>query len=150
MTCGSFSRSLSTKERRRSCCSPSARMTKSTDWPNSGIAVGATPRMLRLATHSGSICIMHALRTLPARFSEVMTMSKTFQTRSFLGACVLMLIASLALVGCGRGYKLQGKVIRGEASGIELVHSQTDPRLKGPGLANAEVMVRRDPNTLHS
>jgi hypothetical protein len=54
------------------------------------------------------------------------------------------IVISVVMAGCG--YTLQGKVIRGETSSIEQVH-EIDPRFKGPGLPNAEVLVRRDPNS---
>lgn len=53
----------------------------------------------------------------------------------------------VAMSGCG-GYTLRGKVIRGTASSIEVVH-EVDPRLKQPGIANLEVRVVRDPSTLN-
>lgn len=60
---------------------------------------------------------------------------------------VALLAAASALTGCG-GYTLRGKVVQGTTSGFELVH-EIDQRLKGPGIHNAEVMVRRDPRSLH-
>jgi hypothetical protein len=58
-----------------------------------------------------------------------------------------MLVAMLGILpGCG--YTLRGKVVRGEISSIELVH-QIDQRMKGPGIINAEVIVRRDPKSPH-
>ncbi|MCI0365765.1 MAG: carboxypeptidase-like regulatory domain-containing protein [Phycisphaerales bacterium] len=57
----------------------------------------------------------------------------------------LALAAALALLpGCG--YTLRGKVVRGPVSGVEPIHV-IDPALKGAGIPNAEVAVRRDPNT---
>jgi hypothetical protein len=57
-----------------------------------------------------------------------------------------LVLSVLALTGCG--YKLQGKVVRGEQSGIELVHV-IDQRLKQTGLSNVEVLVRRDPKSMN-
>ena len=58
----------------------------------------------------------------------------------------LTIISLSTLPGCG--YTLRGKVVRGETSSIEMVH-EIDSRLKGPGIMNAEVMVRRDPKSPH-
>lgn len=58
----------------------------------------------------------------------------------------LMMIACLG-VASGCGYSLRGKVVQGPVSGVEIVH-ETDQRLDGPGLANTEVLVRRDPESL--
>jgi hypothetical protein len=66
--------------------------------------------------------------------------------RGFVGGAALVVLA-LSLTGCG-GYALRGKVVQGPTSGFELVH-EIDQRLKGPGIQNAEVMVRRDPQSLH-
>ena len=59
----------------------------------------------------------------------------------------MIVVSALALGGCS-GYKLQGKVIRGDQSKIELVHMM-DPRMKQTGLSNAEVLVRRDPKSMN-
>jgi hypothetical protein len=62
--------------------------------------------------------------------------------------CGLVLLAAVSTIsGCG-GYTLRGKVVRGSVSSIEMVH-EVDERLKAPGIANAEVRVLRDPNTLN-
>ena len=57
-------------------------------------------------------------------------------------AIVSLLTLSWALPGCG--YTLHGKVMRGDTSAIDLIHD-IDPRHKEQGLANVEVVVRRDP-----
>jgi len=59
-----------------------------------------------------------------------------------IGAFIVIALSSLP--GCG--YTLYGKVVRGEIASIETVH-EIDPRLKGPGIINAEVIVRRDPKS---
>jgi hypothetical protein len=56
---------------------------------------------------------------------------------------VSALLAVTLLSGCG--YRLQGKVVRGQMSSIEVVH-QLDERLQAPGLSNVETVVRRDPH----
>src|SRR5262245_52305005 len=61
-------------------------------------------------------------------------------------AVVLGSFGLTALSGCG--YTLRGKVVEGTAPGVELVH-EIDQRLQGPGIINAEVMVRRDPDSMH-
>jgi hypothetical protein len=61
-------------------------------------------------------------------------------------AFAVLIAAFTLLPGCG--YTLRGKVVRGETSSIEMVH-EIDPRLKAPGIMNAEVMVRRDPKSPH-
>jgi hypothetical protein len=66
-------------------------------------------------------------------------------SRSWLFAVVI--VGTFALQGCG-GYKLQGKVLRGEESKVELVHVM-DPRMKQTGLSNVEVLVRRDPKSMN-
>ena len=72
----------------------------------------------------------------------------------------------LLLTGCG-GYTLQGRVIRGQTSGAEIVH-EMDLRMRSPagggptstppgqglvpasaGVGNVEVSLYRDPNTLN-
>ena len=67
-------------------------------------------------------------------------------SQSFSRTIVAVALATLlsALPGCG--YTLRGKVVRGETSGIEMVH-EMDQRLKGPGLANVDTLVRRDPQS---
>jgi hypothetical protein len=62
---------------------------------------------------------------------------------ALLAACVA---AATILAGCG--YTLRGKVVRGDVSSVEIVH-EIDPRMKAAGLANAEVLVHRDPKTLN-
>lgn len=63
---------------------------------------------------------------------------------------IVLLVLMLALPACG-GYTLRGKVIRGDFNDIQLVH-ETDPRVHAmaPGLLNAEILVKRDPNTLNT
>lgn len=56
-------------------------------------------------------------------------------------------LAALSAGGCGT-YTLQGKVIQGNVSSIEIVHKM-DERLHAKGVANAEVLVRRDPKGLN-
>ena len=65
-----------------------------------------------------------------------------FQTIKFFAALTIAIL----MTGCG--YTLKGKVVRGDISSIELVH-EIDQRFKGPGLSNAEVLVRRDPNSMN-
>lgn len=62
--------------------------------------------------------------------------------RTLIALSMLFLLGSLP--GCG--YTLRGKVVRGDTSSIELVH-EMDQRLNGPGIANAETIVRRDPKS---
>jgi hypothetical protein len=58
----------------------------------------------------------------------------------FNAVAVLAVLAFLP--GCG--YTLRGKVVHGEVSSVEMVH-EIDPRLKQPGIANVETLVRHDP-----
>lgn len=56
---------------------------------------------------------------------------------------VLYTIASCCLTGCN-AYMLQGKVVRGPESSIQLVYAG-DERLDLPAVGNAEVRITRDP-----
>jgi hypothetical protein len=62
------------------------------------------------------------------------------------------LLATLALLGLWLGgcntYMLQGKVVRGAQSGIQLVYAG-DERLKEQGVDGADVRITRDPDTLN-
>jgi hypothetical protein len=60
-------------------------------------------------------------------------------------AGALLLLAALA--GCAP-YTLQGKVIEGDITFIAIVDAD-DPRLEGPGLANAEVRLQTDPQRIN-
>ena len=57
------------------------------------------------------------------------------------------LLALMLLSGCS-AYMLQGKVVRGEVSDIELVYAG-DERLSGPAAGGVEVRVTRDPTTMN-
>jgi hypothetical protein len=63
-------------------------------------------------------------------------------TSRHLLAILSLLIFAFALPGCG--YTLYGKVLRGDSSAIDLLHD-IDQRHKQPGLANVEIVVRRNP-----
>jgi hypothetical protein len=65
--------------------------------------------------------------------------------RWLAGALALGLIG-LALTGCA-SYELRGKVIRGDASRVELVEAD-DQRLEQRGLGGAKVLVTLDPQSL--
>jgi len=67
-------------------------------------------------------------------------------TRRDAHAAALLLICAL-FIGCGPGYELRGKVIRGDISFIALVDSD-DPRLGEPGVAGVELRLQSDPNKL--
>lgn len=64
------------------------------------------------------------------------------RTTTQLLAIASVLMIAFALPGCG--YTLTGKVLRGDASGVDLIHD-IDQRHKQQGLANVEVVVRRNP-----
>lgn len=70
------------------------------------------------------------------------------RTLSLLLSMTLLLIVGLTSVGCGGGgYRLYGKVIRGEISAAVLVTSD-DARLFERGLSNARIRIDRDADTL--
>jgi hypothetical protein len=56
---------------------------------------------------------------------------------------ITLITVLVSLTACG--HPLRGKVVQGPASTIEVVH-EMDPRLQGHGIANVEVLVRRDPH----
>ncbi len=56
---------------------------------------------------------------------------------------IVMALAAIALGGCN-AYMIQGKVVRGESSGVALVY-EGDERLDLPGVPNAEVRIVREP-----
>lgn len=60
---------------------------------------------------------------------------------------IVLLFGVSLLAGCN-GYVLQGKVIRGSASEIQLVYS-SDERLTQPAVEGAEIRVTRDPESLN-
>jgi hypothetical protein len=60
----------------------------------------------------------------------------------------LVLVAAIALLNGCSAYVLQGKVVRGQASAIELVYAG-DERLAGPAAGGVEVRVTRDPTTMN-
>jgi hypothetical protein len=64
------------------------------------------------------------------------------RTTQHLLAVISVLLIALALPGCG--YTLKGKVLRGDASNVDLMHD-IDQRYKQQGMANVEVVVRRNP-----
>jgi hypothetical protein len=59
----------------------------------------------------------------------------------------VVLLACAALSGCN-SYMLQGKVIRGAQSDIQLVYAG-DERLKEPGVSGVDIRVTRDATTLN-
>lgn len=67
-------------------------------------------------------------------------------TLRHIATAALVVIACIA-AGCN-SYGLQGKVVRGAASSVQLVYPD-DERLKALAVANAEVRINRDPNTLN-
>ena len=60
---------------------------------------------------------------------------------------VLLVVAGSLMPGCGSGYAIQGKAIRGEYSSVTFVHPD-DSRLQDPGVADVRVFLFRDPNSL--
>src|SRR4051812_18565919 len=80
---------------------------------------------------------------------------------------LMMAVSCAALPGCGSGYALKGRVIRGNTPGIEVVHEMDlrfrEPAGGGPiapngntgimpagaGVGQAEVSLYRDPSTLN-
>ena len=64
-----------------------------------------------------------------------------------LMSVILVMGAGLLMSGCGSGYILQGKAIRGEYSSVTFVHAE-DSRLQDPGAANVRVFLIRDPSSL--
>ncbi|HVP72253.1 MAG TPA: hypothetical protein VMS30_00850 [Phycisphaerales bacterium] len=56
---------------------------------------------------------------------------------------IVVALAALGLGGCN-AYMIQGKVVRGESSGVELVYVG-DERLDLPGVPGAEVRIVREP-----
>ena len=60
---------------------------------------------------------------------------------------VLVVVAGLLMPGCGSGYVIQGKAIRGEYSSVTFVHPD-DSRLQDPGMAGVRVFLFRDPSSL--
>jgi hypothetical protein len=61
--------------------------------------------------------------------------------KSPTAALAMSVLLSLALGGCGSAVRTQGKVIQGEISFIGGV-SESDERLKGPGIAGASIAAR--------
>lgn len=57
---------------------------------------------------------------------------------------IMMMAVLCAMPGCG--YTLRGKVVSGATGGITQVH-QIDPSLRGPGVPDAEILIRRDPKS---
>src|SRR4051812_4414760 len=80
---------------------------------------------------------------------------------------LVMVVGWTAMPGCGSGYALKGRVIRGNSPGIEVVHEMDlrfrEPAGGGPvapdgktgimpagaGVGQAEVSLYRDPSTLN-
>lgn len=60
---------------------------------------------------------------------------------------VLVAAAGLLMPGCGSGYVIQGKAIRGDYSSVTFVHPD-DSRLQDPGMADVRVFLFRDPSSL--
>jgi hypothetical protein len=56
-----------------------------------------------------------------------------------------LVVLALTLSGCG-SYMLQGKVVRGDVSGIQLVYPN-DERLQAAAVASVDVRLTRDPTT---
>jgi len=68
--------------------------------------------------------------------------------RSFARIARSLALASLATIAAGcNSYVLKGKVIHGEISIVAVV-PDTDPRLQGEGLANAQIRLENDPEKL--
>lgn len=59
----------------------------------------------------------------------------------------MLAAVSLALVACGGGYQLRGKVISGQATSVSVV-DEHDPRLDEPGLAGASIRAVLDPREM--
>jgi hypothetical protein len=70
----------------------------------------------------------------------------TVLTRRSLLA-VLLIALTGTLPGCN-AYMLQGKVVRGDVSDVQLVYAG-DERLNAPGAENVEVRISRDADTLN-
>ena len=64
-----------------------------------------------------------------------------------LSAFAFLVSLAFAFVGC-HAYVLQGKVVRGTASDVQLVYPD-DERLKAAAADNVEVRITRDPTTLN-
>ncbi len=61
-------------------------------------------------------------------------------------AATIALITTLALAACG--YTLQGKVVRGDYSAIQIV-DKDDPRLQNDGIPNVQIQLQTDPNRIN-
>ncbi len=70
-----------------------------------------------------------------------------FRQLARLVSIALLAATALAAFGCN-GYQLQGKVIRGEYSAVEIVPAD-DPRLAQPGLPGVSIHLQSDPNKLN-
>lgn len=57
----------------------------------------------------------------------------------------LLFIAAVVLTGCT--YKLEGRVVRGDYSSIQIV-PKDDPRLDEPGVPSVALHLQTDPNTI--
>ncbi len=67
---------------------------------------------------------------------------------SFRLSIVAQLVVAVSLMpGCGSGYVIHGKAIRGDYSSVTFVHPD-DSRLQEPGVADVRVFLFRDPNSL--
>jgi hypothetical protein len=65
--------------------------------------------------------------------------------RCWLVPLSALLMATLS--GCSGGYVIEGKAIRGEFTSVSFVRA-SDSRLSEPGVANVEISVFRNPDTL--
>lgn len=73
-------------------------------------------------------------------------MPRDDNNRARFGIAALLVVLTLATVGCGR-YRLQGKVVPGDESSIALV-SPDDPRLERRGIRDVDLTVTLDPRSL--
>lgn len=73
-----------------------------------------------------------------------------FGTSRLLRAAWVLAIAAAAvtLLGACSGYRMEGRVIQGDYSAIEIVPAD-DPRLKEPGLSGVSLHLQSDPNKLN-
>ncbi len=60
---------------------------------------------------------------------------------------VLLVVSGLLMPGCGSGYVIHGKTIRGDYSSVTFVHPD-DSRLQDRGVGDVRVFLFRDPNSL--
>src|SRR5690554_7412722 len=74
--------------------------------------------------------------------------SRGFSSMKTVILCALALAWFALLGGCeSAGYTLKGKVISGGFTDIEVVDGD-DSRFDGPGVADARILIHRDPGTL--